>query len=314
MTDRQPAEYGKVAVVHGGLGAEREVSLASGTRVLAALRDSGVDAHGVDAGRDLVARLERGGFDRVFNILHGTGGEDGALQGVLEWLGMPYTGSGVLGSALSMDKLRSKHLWRSLGMPVPDDLVLRDAEDCGRAVDALGLPLIVKPAHEGSSVGMTKVVDAGDMAAAFELARASDGTVFAERWLPGAEYTVSVLGGAALPAIRIETPRVFYDYAAKYTEDTTRYLIPCGLDPEAESAMAGLAVEAFAAIGGSGWGRVDFMCDAHGAPWLIEANTVPGMTDHSLVPMAAAANGIDFGALCLRILDTSFNARAGKWS
>lgn len=299
------ADYGKVAVIFGGQGAEREVALASGGRVLAALRENGVDAHGIDAGDDLVAQLRDGSFDRVFNVLHGTGGEDGRLQGMLEWLRIPYTGSGVLASALSMDKLRSKRLWRGLGLPVPEDMELRDESDCQRAVERLGLPLFVKPACEGSSVGMSKVTAADAMPAALALARRYDPVVFAERAITGGEYTVGLLGDDALPVICIETPREYYDYAAKYTEDTTRYLIPSGLDAAAEAEVQALAVAAFAAIGGRGWGRVDFMRDADGSFQLLEANTVPGMTDHSLVPMAARATGLEFGALCLRILDTA---------
>lgn len=300
------ARFGKVAVIHGGLGAEREVSLASGTRVLTALREKGVDAHGIDAGHDLMQVLGRGAFDRACIMLHGTGGEDGRLQGALEWLGLPYTGSGVLGSALSIDKLRSKQIWLALGIATPEFVVLRDAGDCARAVDSLGLPLMIKPAREGSSVGMSKVADAASMPDAFELARRHDAVVFAERWIAGPEYTTALLGDEPLPTIRLETPRDFYDYAAKYTADTTRYLIPCGLAEDDEAVLGALALQAFRAIDGTGWGRVDFMRDAAGKDWVLEANTVPGMTDHSLVPMAAAARGIDFATLCVRILETSF--------
>ncbi len=308
MTARN--ELGKVAVIYGGLGAEREVSLNSGTRVLAALQEAGVDAHGVDAGRDLVERLQRDAYDRAFVVLHGTGGEDGRLQGALEWLGLPYTGSGVLGSALSMDKLRCKQIWRALGIRTPPFAVLRDVGDCARATEELGLPLIVKPSREGSSVGMAKVEDAGQLEAAFRDARRYDAVVFAERWIHGAEYTVAVLDGVALPAIRLETPHAFYDYAAKYTVDSTRYHIPCGLDARAEAALGELAVRAFDAIDAHGWGRVDFMSDASGEPFVLEVNTVPGMTDHSLVPMAARAAGIDFPSLCVRVLRTSLVDRS----
>lgn len=303
-------EFGKVAVIYGGLGAEREVSLNSGTRVLAALQEAGVDAHGLDAGRDLIERLQRGAFDRAFVALHGTGGEDGRVQGALEWLGLPYTGSGVLGSALSMDKLRCKQIWRALGIMTPPFAVLRDDDDCARAVAELGLPLIVKPSREGSSVGMAKVSDENQLATAFRDARRYDAIVFAERWIHGAEYTIAVLDGAALPAIRLETPREFYDYAAKYTLDSTQYHIPCGLDANAEAALGDLAVRAFDAVDGHGWGRVDFMTDNSGSSFVLEVNTVPGMTDHSLVPMAARAAGIDFPTLCLRVLRTSFVDRS----
>ena len=307
---RAVAEFGKVAVIYGGLGAERAVSLNSGARVLAALRERGVDAHGVDAGRDLVPALQRGAFDRAFIVLHGTGGEDGRLQGALEWLGLPYTGSGVLGSALSMDKLRTKQVWRALGIRTPPFAVLRSAADCARALDELGLPLIVKPAREGSSVGMAKVTDAAGLAAAFAAARRFDAVVFAERWIQGAEYTVTVLDGRALPAIRLETPNAFYDYAAKYTLDTTRYHIPCGLAPAAERALGELAVRAFDAVDAHGWARVDFMADAAGDCYALEVNTVPGMTDHSLVPMSARAAGFEMPDLCVRILETSFVDRS----
>ncbi|MEX0901009.1 MAG: D-alanine--D-alanine ligase [Gammaproteobacteria bacterium] len=308
MTARE--EFGRVAVIYGGLGAERDVSLNSGSRVLAALRTAGVDAHGVDAGHDLIARLQHGAFERAFVVLHGTGGEDGRLQGTLEWLDLPYTGAGVLGSALSMDKLRCKQIWRSLGIRTPPFTVLRNDDDCHRAVDDLGLPLIVKPSREGSSVGMAKVSGADQLGDAFRDARRYDAVVFAEQWIHGAEYTVAVLDGAALPAIRLETPREFYDYAAKYTVDSTQYHIPCGLDAESEASLGELAVRAFDAIDAHGWGRVDFMADSAGAPFVLEVNTVPGMTDHSLVPMAARAAGIDFPSLCVRVLRTSFVDRS----
>ena len=302
-------DYGKVAVVYGGLGAEREVSLNSGARVLAALQSAGIDAHGIDAGRDLVEVLRAGGFDRVFNVLHGTGGEDGRLQGALEWLGLPYTGSGVLGSALSMDKLRCKQIWRSLGIATPPFQVLRDARDCRAALEKLGAPLFVKPSREGSSVGMAKVHDEASLVTAFEAARRYDAVVFVERCIVGAEYTISVLDGQALPTIRVETPRDFYDYEAKYKLDSTSYHIPCGLDADTERALGKLALRAFAAVDASGWGRVDVMADGDGAFHVLEVNTVPGMTDHSLVPMAARATGLDMPALCCRILDTSFVER-----
>ncbi len=298
--------YGKVAVIYGGLGAEREVSLNSGKRVLAALQTQGIDAHGVDADSNLLHALQEGRFDRAFIVLHGTGGEDGRLQGALEWLGLPYTGSGVLGSALSMDKLHCKHIWSALDLPTPAFVMLGSTADCELAVAELGLPLIVKPAREGSSVGMSKVNTASEIEAAYAVAREYDSCVIAERWVGNGEYTVSLLGDQVLPAIKIETPRAFYDYAAKYTEDTTRYLIPCGLDEASESELAQLAALAFKAIGGEGWGRVDAMRDADGTFHLIDVNTVPGMTDHSLVPMAAKARGISFEELCARILDTSF--------
>ncbi|ROR29687.1 D-alanine--D-alanine ligase [Inmirania thermothiophila] len=305
---RDAAAFGRVAVLLGGRSAERAVSLKSGAQVLAALRRRGVDAHPVDAAGDVVGALREGGFDRAFIALHGRGGEDGVIQGALEVLGIPYTGSGVLGSALSMDKLRCKQLWRGLGLPTPPWAVLPPAGDPRPAVQALGLPLMVKPALEGSSIGAAKVTRGEDLAAARDAA-APYGPVIAERWIEGAEYTAAILGETVLPLIRLETPRTFYDYAAKYEADDTRYHCPCGLPATQERALAELALEAFRAVGASGWGRVDLMVDAAGAPWLLEVNTVPGMTDHSLVPMAARAAGIGFDELVWRILATSMEAR-----
>jgi len=293
--------FGKVAVLMGGESAEREISLRSGAAVLGALQRCGVDAHGLDAGADLLQRLPREGYDRAFIILHGRGGEDGVVQGALERLGLPYTGSGVLGSALAMDKCRTKALWRGLGLPTPESVLLRGTGDLA-AAERLGYPLMIKPSREGSSIGMAKVEDAGQLHAAWQAAAGYDTEVMAERWIQGREYTASLLQGEALPLIRLETPHLFYDYAAKYHADTTRYHCPCGL-PEAEEAeLKTLCLEAFEAVGASGWGRVDLMLDEQQRPWLIEVNTVPGMTDHSLVPMAARAAGIDFDELVLRIL------------
>ncbi len=298
----QAADFGKVAVLMGGWSAERAVSLKSGAAVLAGLREKGVDAHGVDTGRDICEVLRKGGFDRVFVMLHGRGGEDGVIQGLLETLGLPYTGSGVLGSALAMDKMRSKQLWSALGLPTPAYRQIRGEEDFDDVVEALGFPLMVKPVHEGSSIGISKVEDAAALQPAWALARGFDSVVLAERWIAGKEYTVAVLDAKALPVIRLETPHEIYDYAAKYETDTTGYFIPSGLPAAAESRMQELALQAFHAVGASGWGRVDFMVDAQGQPWLVEVNTVPGMTDHSLVPMAAAAAGMDFPELVWRIL------------
>ncbi len=298
----QVEKFGKVAVLMGGWSAEREVSLRSGAAVLAALKAAGVDAHGIDAGRDVLEKLSAGRFDRVFNILHGRGGEDGVMQGALEVLGLPYTGSGVLASALSMDKLRSKQIWQSMGLPTPPSAVLRREEDLAPALRELGLPLVIKPAHEGSSVGMSKVTRAEDLHAAWALAARYDDCVFAERWITGKEYTVALLGEQALPAIRVETPNAFYDYHAKYQADTTRYHCPCGLEAAALQRLETLVKQAFHALGARGWGRVDVMCDEQGQFWLIELNSIPGMTDHSLVPKAAKAAGIEFQELVLRIL------------
>lgn len=305
---KQPADMGRVAVLMGGWSAEREISLRSGREVLAGLQARGVDAHALDAGRDVITALERGDYDRAFVALHGRGGEDGVIQAGLELLGMPYTGSGVLGSALAMDKLRSKQVWRGAGLPTPEYMELRPDTDLDDVVAALGLPLIVKPAHEGSSIGMTRVNSADALAAARDEAARFDGDILAERWITGEEYTVSLLGNEVLPAIRLETPRTFYDFAAKYEADDTRYHCPCGLEGDALAELNALSVEAFRVLGGRGWGRVDVMRDARGAFWLLEVNTIPGMTDHSLVPMAAAAAGLSFEELVWRILLTSEEA------
>lgn len=298
-------DFGKVAVLLGGLSAEREVSLKSGKAVFDALQRKGVDAHAIDAGKDVLHVLAAGNFNRVFIALHGRGGEDGTLQGALENMGLPYTGSGVLGSALSMDKLRAKLIWVGAGLPTPPFAVLRPNAKLDKVVEKLGLPLMVKPAHEGSSIGITKVTEAGQLAAAWEAAAAHDSSVIVERCIEGAEYTAALLGGQALPLIRLETPHVFYDYEAKYSADSTRYFCPAGLEAAQEQAFQNLARRAFDTLGCSGWGRVDFMCDANGQPWLIESNTVPGMTDHSLVPMAARQAGIEFDELVWRILEGS---------
>jgi len=299
------SDFGKVAVLMGGNSAEREISLMSGNAVLAALKRRGVDAHGIDAGRDVIQVLERGAFDRVFIVLHGRGGEDGALQGALELLGLPYTGSGVLASALGMDKWRSKLVWRAAGLPTPDYALLDAHSDFAAVELELGLPLFVKPANEGSSIGITKVKSPGGLRAAYEAAVKYDRLVLAERFLGGGEYTVPILGQAALPVIRIVPATEFYDYDAKYFRDDTRYLCPCGLGEREEQAIRALAVRAFEVLGGRGWGRIDVLLDAKGNPFVLEANTVPGMTDHSLVPMAAKQAGMTFDELCLRILATT---------
>lgn len=309
MHTTHPRDFGKVAVVYGGTSAEREVSLDSGKAVYTALRRKGVDAHALDAwGTDLLRLLQQEGFDRVFIVLHGRGGEDGVLQGALDMLGLPYTGSGVLGSALGMDKVRTKQVWQAIGLPTPEFALLQSADDAARALQQIGLPLIVKPAREGSTLGITQVTTPEALHPAWQTALSYDTDVVAERYVQGAEYTASLLGSEALPLIRIEAASGFYDYQAKYVANDTRYLCPCGLDPRRELELQQLAVRAFAALGCSGWGRVDFICDAQGQPWLLEANTVPGMTSHSLVPMAAQAAGMDFDTLVWRILETSLVA------
>jgi D-alanine-D-alanine ligase len=301
-------KYGKVAVLMGGDSAEREISLKSGGAVLAALLRKGVDAHGIDVDRNILSRLEAERFERVFIMLHGRGGEDGLMQGALETLGLPYTGTGVLGSALTMEKHRTKILWRGMGIPTPDAVLIRTLEDLDRA-DALGYPLMIKPCAEGSSIGMGKVENRSQLQQAWEKARKYDPRVLAECWVHGAEYTAAMLGDEVLPLIRLETPHQFYDYQAKYSADTTRYHCPCGLPETEERALRKLCRQAFDAVGASGWGRVDLMMDEHQQPWMIEVNTVPGMTDHSLVPMAAKVAGIGFDELVLRILETSLQAR-----
>jgi len=299
-------DFGRVAVLLGGDSSEREISLLSGTAVLAGLVRRGVDAHAFDPQERPLSRLLEESFDRVWNALHGPGGEDGTLQGALEFLGIPYTGSGVMGSAIGMDKLATKRLALAIGVATADFVVLHGKEDFDAALEQLGLPLIVKPASQGSSVGMAKVERAPDLAAAYAAAAALDRCVFAEPWIRGGEYTVALLQERALPSIRIETPRTFYDYEAKYFRSDTRYLCPSGLSVVAEEHLANLALAAFGAIGAGGWGRADFMMDETGRPLLLEVNTVPGMTDHSLVPMAARARGIDFDELVWQVLETSF--------
>jgi D-alanine-D-alanine ligase len=305
-----PQVFGKVAVLYGGWSAEREVSLKSGATVLAALTRRGIDAHGIDAGRDVLEQVAQGRYQRVFNVLHGRGGEDGVMQGALEVLGLPYTGSGVLGSALAMDKLRTKLVWRQLGMLTPPFAVIKAGVNLHAMAHELGVPLVIKPVHEGSSIGMSKVTRVEDLAAACELGFKHDHTLLAERWIDGREYTVGILGTDTLPLIRLETPRNIYDYQAKYLADTTRYHCPCGLADAEEQAIASTCLDAFKVIGASGWGRVDLMLDEQHRPWLLELNTNPGMTNHSLVPMAARAAGIDLETLVLRILATSFEAEA----
>jgi D-alanine-D-alanine ligase len=301
-------EFGRVAVVMGGQSAEREVSLDSGRNVLAALRAKGVDAHPVDGIPALLDALRAGHYARVFNILHGQhgGGEDGVLQGALESLRVPYTGSGVLGSALSMDKVRSKWVWLAQGLPTPRFVPLRKGDDVHAAASTLGLPVIVKPSSEGSSVGITRVFEEADLDAAVDLAARYPGDLLVEELIVGEELTVAVLGREALPSIRIVPKGAFYDYHAKYVAEDTQYICP-GLDGAAENEIRTLARTAFDALGCSGWGRVDVMRDREGRNWLLEANTAPGMTSHSLVPKAAKQIGIDFETLCWRILESSFD-------
>jgi D-alanine-D-alanine ligase len=303
-------DFGRVAVLFGGDSTERDISLLTGNAVLEALLRRGVDASAFDPKERSLSELVSEGFDRVWIALHGPGGEDGTLQGALEYLGIPYTGSGVLGSAVGMDKLRSKRLAQAIGVATAEYAVLRGPEDFEAALERLRLPLIVKPASQGSSVGMSKVEREADLPAAYQAAAAVDNSVFAESWVTGREYTVAILQGRALPSIRIETPKSFYDYEAKYLRDDTRYFCPSGLSAPAEQHLANLALAAFDAAGAEGWGRADFMMDAAGRSLLLEINTVPGMTSHSLVPMAARAANIDFDELVWRVLETSFARHA----
>jgi D-alanine-D-alanine ligase len=298
----KPEEMGKVAVLMGGLSAEREVSLKSGAAVLSALQQKNIDAHGVDVGEDIIKVLQAGNFDRAFIILHGRGGEDGVIQAVLETLRIPFTGSGVLGSALCMDKIKSKQVWHAAGLSTPHFVVLNEQSHWSEVAAELGFPVVVKPVREGSSLGATRVELSENLEAAWGVAAKYDDEVMAEPWVTGNEYTVAILAGEALPVIRLDTPREFYDYAAKYESDDTSYHCPCGLDEETEQRIQKLALRAFHVLGARAWGRVDLIISETGQPWLLENNTVPGMTDHSLVPMAAKEAGIEFDELVWRIL------------
>jgi D-alanine-D-alanine ligase len=300
------AEFGRVAVLMGGRSAEREISLISGNEVLAGLQRKGVDAYGIDVSFDICHKLGSGQFDRAFIVLHGRGGEDGEIQGFLQAINLPYTGNGVTASVLSMNKRISKNNWIQQGLPTAGFERVKATTDVAELVARLGLPLIIKPVNEGSSIGMSKVNTEQQLSHAIDLALKYDADVIAEQWIQGEEYTVAILDGEALPAIRLKTPHEFYDYEAKYKANTTEYLCPCGLDAESEEQMQQLAVQAFNGLGMSGWGRVDFMRDGAGQFYLLEANSVPGMTDHSLVPMAAKQAGISFDDLVWRILETSF--------
>ena len=304
----EAAEFGRVAVMLGGDSSEREVSLDSGSAVLKALQSRGVDAHGWDPADHSMAEFANAGFDRVWIALHGPGGEDGALQGALQWLNIPYTGSGVMASAIAMDKVRSKHLFRAASIPTPDYAVANSTDEASIAAEQLGFPLIVKPSGQGSSVGMSKVFERSELNDAIDVALQYGDTVLLEQCINGEEFTVAVLQGEALPSIRIVTPRVFYDYRAKYESERTEYVCPGTTDSSDEEQYAALAIAAFNELGCSGWGRVDFMTGADGQPLVLEVNTVPGMTSHSLVPMAASEAGTDFEELCWRILETSFSA------
>lgn len=299
------SDFGKVAVLFGGTSAEREVSLNSGSRVLAALQGQGIDAHAFDPATQTLDDLK--GYDRAFIALHGRHGEDGTIQGALEVMHIPYTGSGVLASALAMDKFRTKLMWRAAGLPIPDYALLTADSDFAEVEEQLGLPLFVKPAREGSSIGITKVKARGELKAAYEEAARHDPLVIAEKGVMGGEYTVGIIGDQAMPIIKIEPATEWYDYEAKYNRDDTRYLCPCGLPEAKEMEIRQGALEAFRILGGRGWGRVDFLMDEDGKHYFLEVNTAPGMTDHSLVPMAARVNGMDYPALVRRVLELAAN-------
>ncbi len=306
-------KFGKVAVLLGGKSGEREVSLKSGNAVLAALLRQGVDAYAFDPALQELSELKN--FDRTFIALHGRYGEDGTIQGALELMGIPYTGSGVMASSVGMDKWRTKLLWRATGVVTPDFEIVNAQSDFAAIENKLGLPLFVKPANEGSSIGITKVKNKGELEAAYELAAKADPLVIAEKFVGGGEYTVGILedvktGLSALPVVRIEPKNEFYDYEAKYLRDDTEYLCPCGLSAEKEKQIQAEALQAFRAIGCSGWGRVDFLMDEVGNHYFLEVNTSPGMTDHSLVPMAAKAAGIGFDELVIKILETTLEGAA----
>jgi D-alanine-D-alanine ligase len=299
------SSFGKVAVLFGGTSAEREVSLNSGSRVLAALQGQGIDVHAFDPATQTLDDLK--GYDRAFIALHGRHGEDGTIQGALEVMHIPYTGSGVLASALAMDKFRTKLMWQAAGLPVPEYALLNADSDFAEIEEQLGLPLFVKPAREGSSIGITKVKARGELKAAYEEAAKHDPLVIAEKGVMGGEYTVGIVGDEVLPIIKIEPATEWYDYEAKYNRDDTQYLCPCGLPEAKEMAIRKGALEAFRILGGRGWGRVDFLMDEAGNHYFLEVNTAPGMTDHSLVPMGARVAGMEYPALVRRVLELAAN-------
>ncbi len=314
--EMSPSEFGRVAVLFGGTSAEREVSIRSGTGVLEALRREGVDAHAFDPAERPMDDLRREGFQRAFIALHGRYGEDGTVQGALELLRIPYTGSGVMASAVAMDKVFTKRIWGSMGLPTPAFEVVRRGQALRELPDRLGLPLIVKPPHEGSTIGVTKVQGYSDVAEAFELAARYDDQVLVEQFITGRELTVAILGSGdqarALPVIEIQAPGGNYDYQNKYFGNETRYLCPAPLPAAVDEQVRRISAEAFRALGCEGWGRVDLMLDRQDRPWLLEVNTSPGMTDHSLVPMAARAEGIGYDALVLGLLAGATLKTGGK--
>lgn len=295
-------QFGKVAVLMGGLSAERDISLLSGEAVLIALKNKGVDAYGIDVSENIIGELEHENYSRAFIVLHGRGGEDGTIQALLKLMAVPYTGSGVMASSLAMNKLKTKQIWLAMGLPTPDFCILDSEESCRQALEKMSLPLIIKPVLEGSSIGMSKVETEDELVTAWRKAQKCGGTVIAEQWIEGDEYTAAILDDQVLPMIKLKTSHKFYDYDAKYEAVDTQYICPCGLSEEKEAEYSRLMIQAFNAVGASDWGRVDFIVDKNNQPWLIEVNTVPGMTDHSLVPMAAKQAGISFDNLVLKIL------------
>jgi len=305
-------DYGKVAILMGGNSAEREISLETGTAIYDALIRSGVDAYLFDPSELSLFELKQKNFNRAFIALHGRGGEDGTIQGALQTMGIPYTGSGVLGSALCMNKAKSKLIWKASNLPTPKFLYIASDHELKEIPVELGFPVVIKPVSEGSSVGVSIVKNNEELTSAWQNARATDNEVIAEQWIDGDEYTATVLMDKVLPMIQLKTPREFYDYEAKYHVDTTEYLCPCGLDEDQESRLAKLVMDAFISLSASGWGRIDFMIDQEGNPWLIELNTVPGMTSHSLVPMSARQAGFSFEQLALMILYTSVDVEHCK--
>ena len=305
ISKQQKKSLGRVAVLMGGWAAEREISLKSGAAVLDALCRAGVNAEGIDVKRDILLQLQTRQYDRAFIVLHGRGGEDGVIQAALELLQIPYTGCGVMASAISMDKLMTKRVWMGENLPTPRFEMLNAQTNFADVIEHLGVPLMVKPATEGSSIGMAKVSNADALKAAWKNAAQYDDQVFAEQWVEGDEYTCAILDQQVQPLIRLEVQNDFYDYEAKYQSNDTQYHCPCGLDEATETELQQLALQAFLAVQGKGWGRVDMMRDKAGKTWLIEVNTVPGMTSHSLVPMAAQANGISFEQLVVKILEAT---------
>ena len=305
MTDIEQNDFGKVAVLMGGRSGEREISLRSGNAVLAALVNAGVDAHGIDVDEHIFNRLQDEKFKHAFIALHGRGGEDGCIQGGLEMIGLPYTGSGVMASSICMDKIMTKKIWLTMGIPTPRFSEIHDSTKFKDVANHLGLPFIVKPSCEGSSLGIAKITSEAEFVVACLKAHAFSGELMAEEWVQGGEYTVSVLDDEALPVIQLQTPHDFYDFEAKYKSNDTQYLLPCGLEEMAEVQLQVQALQAFRATNATSWGRVDMMLDDQGKSWFLEVNTVPGMTDHSLVPMAAKHIGVDFQQLVLRILAAS---------